>query len=246
MAVDGIHMPEHIAVIMDGNGRWATARGLPRIAGHQAGARAVRSVVESARKNGIKILTLFAFSSENWRRPRAEVRMLMDLLRRTIGREIAALEANGVRLNFVGARHQFSPAMRNTMIEAEARTAANRALELVVAIDYGGRWDIVQAARAAARACAAGELAPEAIDEAGFARYLSLSRFPQPDLFIRTGGERRISNFLLWDLAYCELYFTDLLWPEFDGQALRAAIAWYARRDRRFGRLSPDAAAKSS
>lgn len=230
--------PEHIAIIMDGNGRWANARGLPRAAGHRAGAKAARAAVESASEGGVKILTLFAFSSENWNRPRAEVRVLMDLFRRTIRREVGALADNGVRLRFVGSRARFSQRLLDEMTEAESRTADNRALELLVAVDYGGRWDIVQAARAAARACAVGELDPEAIDERLFGEYLSLGQFPQPDLFIRTGGEWRISNFLLWDLAYCELYFTDQLWPDFDARSMQDAIAWYGNRERRFGRVS--------
>ena len=231
-------VPEHVAIIMDGNGRWASERGLPRGAGHRTGAQNARAIVEGAAANGVKVLTLFAFSSENWQRPKAEVRVLLNLFRRTIRRQIQALDDNGVRLNFVGSRARFTRSLCSEMDAAERRTQHNETLDLVVALDYGGRWDIVQAAQRVARACAAGELSPAAVDQACFSRYLSLDRFVQPDLFIRTGGERRISNFLLWDLAYSELYFTDTLWPEFTGERFVEALSWYARRDRRFGGLS--------
>lgn len=237
--------PRHLAVIMDGNGRWASARGWPRAAGHRAGAQAARSIVENARKHRIKVLTLFAFSSENWQRPKAEVRVLLDLFRRTIRREIADLKANGVRLHFIGKRSQFSRSLQADMHEAERETAGNDVLDLLVAVDYGGRWDIVRAARALALECAQGKLDPAAIDEGQLARHLSLNDFGQPDLFVRTGGERRISNFLLWDLAYSELFFTDTLWPDFDAGALDEAVAWYGKRERRFGRLEPGAASGS-
>lgn len=230
-------VPEHVAIIMDGNGRWASHRGRPRAVGHRAGAQAARAIVESARVQGVKTLTLFAFSSENWQRPRAEVRVLLDLFRRTIRREIDAMHENGVRLHFIGQRSHFSEALQREMREAEDRTRDNTAIKLVIAIDYGGRWDLVQAARRAAEDCQAGLLAPEALDETCFARYTQLAGFRAPDLFIRTGGERRVSNFLLWDLAYSELYFSDELWPDFDGQSLADAIQWFGRRQRRFGRL---------
>ncbi|GAB3683406.1 polyprenyl diphosphate synthase [Salinisphaera aquimarina] len=229
--------PRHVAVIMDGNGRWANARGLPRAAGHRAGAKSARSIVENAQRNGVKVLTLFAFSSENWQRPRAEVRVLLDLFRRTIGREIDALHDNGVRLSFIGDRSRFSKALQSDMRDAEARTQNNATLDLVIAVDYGGRWDMVQAARACAQACLDDDLTPETITAEAMAQHLSLHRFGEPDLFIRTGGERRISNFLLWDLAYSELYFTDRLWPDFDAESLRDALDWFAQRERRFGRL---------
>ncbi len=240
-----MQVPRHLAVIMDGNGRWASARGRPRTVGHRAGAQAARSIVENARKHGIKVLTLFAFSSENWQRPKAEVRVLLDLFRRTIRREVADLKANGVRLHFIGERSQFSRSLQADMLNAERETATNDALQLLVAVDYGGRWDIVRAARALAMDCAQGVLDPDAIDEACFARQLSLSDFGPPDLFVRTGGERRISNFLLWDLAYSELYFADTLWPDFDAGALDEAVAWYGKRQRRFGRLEPGAVSGS-
>jgi len=235
-------MPEHIAIIMDGNGRWASRRGLLRASGHRAGAKSARGVVESARKNDVKVLTLFAFSSENWQRPRAEVQILMTLFRRTLRRQLPDLVANGVRLSFIGERSRLSAALRTDMADAESRTRDNDVLDLVIALDYGGRWDIAQAARALADACDRGDLAPGDIDEKAIGQQMSLCRFGQPDLFIRTGGERRVSNFLLWDLAYSELYFTDCLWPDFDARALRDAIEWYAQRERRFGGL-PAAAA---
>jgi len=227
----------HVAIIMDGNGRWAGARGKPRAAGHKAGAQATRSVVESARKAGVKTLTLFAFSSENWRRPRAEVRLLLDLFRRTIRREVASLDDNGVRLSFIGARNHFSTALQADMRDAEERTSNNEALDLVIAVDYGGRWDVAQAAREIARECVSGELDPDDIDEQRLGLHLSLARHPSPDLFIRTGGERRISNFLLWDLAYSELYFSDRLWPDFGAAEFADALAWFGQRERRFGQL---------
>lgn len=228
----------HVAIIMDGNGRWASGRGQPRAAGHRAGAKTVRRIVESTHDLGIRKLTLFAFSSENWRRPRAEVRVLLDLFLRTLRRELADLNANNVRLHFIGSRSRFSPAIQRTMSAAEHETQANEGLQLVVAVDYGGRWDVVQAARSLAGRCARGEIEAEAVDEALFAQHMTLHGVGEPDLFIRTGGERRLSNFLLWDLAYSELYFTDTLWPDFDVETLSRAMAWYAGRDRRYGRVS--------
>ena len=226
---------------MDGNGRWANARSAARRRS-SGGARAARAIVESARETGIRVLTVFAFSSENWQRPRAEVRLLLDLFRRTIQRELGSLHDNNVRLSFIGERDHFSAGLQRAMETAETRTRDNDGLDLVVAVDFGGRWDVVRAAREMARDCAAGRLDPDGITEAVFGRYRSLAHVREPDLFIRTGGERRISNFLLWDLAYSELYFTDRLWPDFDREALEEAIDWYARRERRFGRL-PEAAA---
>lgn len=231
-------VPQHLAIIMDGNGRWASARGLPRAAGHRAGAKAARQVVESAQKLGIRTLTLFAFSSENWQRPKAEVHVLLDLFLRTIRRELADLKRNNVQLCFIGSRRRFAAALQQQMTDAERETAANDGLRLVVAVDYGGRWDVVQAARALADDCVRGELAVDAIDESQLARHLSMAPHGAPDLFIRTGGERRLSNFLLWDLAYSELYFTDALWPDFDAAALHQAVDWFGARERRFGRLS--------
>lgn len=233
----GGRVPRHVAIVMDGNGRWAQARGRPRTAGHWAGARATRAVVESAHRMGIEVLTLFAFSSENWQRPPAEVRVLLDLFLRTIRKEAPDLRANGVRLRFIGSRSRFPEALQRGMRRAEQLTAANATLELLIAVDYGGRWDILQAVRRLGDEVAAGRLAPDDIDEALFSRHMSLGAYPPPDLFIRTGRERRLSNFLLWDMAYTEMYFSDILWPDFDGEALAEAVAWFGGRERRFGRV---------
>lgn len=222
---------------MDGNGRWAAKRGKPRTRGHAAGAKAARTLVEAALSRGIEVLTLFAFSSENWRRPTHEVRVIMDLLLHNVRRQAPEMRANGVRLRFIGERGQFSDALQRNMARAERLTARNAKLELLVAIDYGGRWDIAQAARKLAGDCAQGRLQPEHIDEHKMAAAMSLAEFPAPDLFIRTGGERRVSNFLLWDLAYTELYFCDTLWPDFRADDLALAVDWYRRRERRFGGL---------
>ena len=229
-------LPAHVAIIMDGNGRWARSRGRPRAAGHQAGFRATRSIVECAARRGIGALTLFAFSSENWRRPQTEVGLLMDLFLRALKSEVDSLHDNGVRIRFIGERSAFQAKLRAQMEAAERRTEANDGLELAIAVNYGGRWDIVEAARAVAREVAAGRLDAEAIDVDAFARHVSLSGVSDPDLFIRTGGEKRISNYLLWHLAYTELFFTDVLWPDFDDAALGDALEFYAGRQRRFGR----------
>ena len=229
-------LPAHVAIIMDGNGRWARRRGRPRAAGHQAGFRATRRIVECAGRRGIGALTLFAFSSENWRRPETEVGLLMDLFLRALRSEVDNLDDNGVRIRFIGERSAFQAKLRAQMEAAERRTEANDGLELAIAVNYGGRWDIVSAARAVAREVAAGRLDPEAIDVDAFARHVSLSGITDPDLFIRTGGEKRISNYLLWHLAYTELFFTDVLWPDFDDEELGRALAFYAGRQRRFGR----------
>lgn len=234
--------PEHVAVIMDGNGRWASARGLPRAAGHRAGAQIAHDIVEAASRAGVGTLTLFAFSSENWKRPWPEVRLLMDLLRRTIRKELASLDANNVRMQFIGDRTRFSAALANEMQSAEQRTVGNTGLRLLIAVDYGGRWDIVRRAREIAAACVSGRLDVESITEEQFKHGLSLGPFGPPDLFIRTGGERRISNFLLWDLAYSELYFSDVLWPDFGPDQFYEALDWYAERERRFGSLVAPAA----
>ncbi|ROR32218.1 polyprenyl diphosphate synthase [Inmirania thermothiophila] len=239
----GARLPRHIAIVMDGNGRWAQRRGLPRTAGHRAGVEAVRRTVEGCRRRGIAVLTLFAFSSENWRRPRAEVRVLMDLFTQTLGSEVARLHEHGIRVRFVGERRDFGPALHRRMAEAEELTRDNRAMDLVLAVGYGGRWDIAQAARRIAAEAADGRLDPSAVDEEAVAGRLSLAGLPDPDLFIRTGGERRISNFLLWHLAYTELHFTDTLWPDFDEGDLEAALADYAGRQRRFGRTGEQAEA---
>jgi undecaprenyl diphosphate synthase len=231
-------VPRHVAVIMDGNGRWAEQRSLPRAAGHRAGAKAVRSTVEESVRRGVAALTLFAFSSENWRRPADEVGVLMQLFLESLDREVAELDANGVRLRFIGDRARLAPALVERMAAAEARTAGRERLDLVVAVAYGGRWDLAQAARSLAADAAGGRLEPAAIDEEMLAARLATAGRSAPDLFIRTGGERRISNFLLWDLAYTELWFTDTLWPDFDEAGFAAALADYAGRQRRFGRTA--------
>ena len=232
------HLPQHIAIIMDGNGRWAKKRLMPRFAGHKAGVEAVRGVVECCAKKGVKVLTLFAFSSENWRRPAKEVGLLMDLLHTALGREVKRLKENNVRLRFIGDRSAFSEKLQSRLYEGEEETRHNTGLTLVVAVNYGGMWDIAHAARLIARRVQEGQVDVKEIDEELFTNYLSLNDLPDPDLFIRTGGEMRISNFLLWQLAYAELYFTDTLWPDFNEQTLDEALASFASRQRRFGRTS--------
>ena len=228
-------LPEHVAIIMDGNGRWARRRHLPRIAGHRAGVEAVRGVVKACVRKGIRVLTLFAFSSENWRRPETEVSLLMDLLLTSLKREVNSLHKNNVRLTFIGDRSAFHGSLSSAMVEAEALTAGNTGLTLVVAVNYGGRWDVVQAAQRVARMVADGRLRAEDVNAGTIESLLSLRGVPEPDLFVRTGGEQRISNLLLWHLAYTELYFTDTLWPDFDDRAFDDALASFARRQRRFG-----------
>jgi undecaprenyl diphosphate synthase len=228
-------LPRHIAVIMDGNGRWAQQRHRPRLIGHRAGARAVRTSVEFCLDRGVQALTLFAFSSENWNRPAEEVGGLMKLFLGALEREVDELHRLGARLRFIGERGRFEGALLQRMQAAEALTAGNTRLHLNIAASYGGRQDIVQAARALAMEVAAGRLQPEAIDEATLAARLALADLPAPDLFIRTGGELRISNFLLWQLAYTELWFTDTLWPDVDASTLQRALDDYAGRERRFG-----------
>ena len=228
-------LPVHVAIIMDGNGRWAQARSRPRHSGHREGVKAVRRIVEAAGERGLRYLTLFAFSSENWRRPAEEVGTLMSLFVEALQREIDDLHRNGVKLRFVGALEQLSPKLRERMRAAEELTARNEGLTLIVAVAYGGRWDIVHAARRLAGRVRDGDLDPEAIDESRFAGALSLAGVPDPDLLIRTGGEQRISNFLLWNLAYAELWFSDSYWPDFDAAALDRALAFYSARQRRYG-----------
>jgi undecaprenyl diphosphate synthase len=231
-------LPRHIAIIMDGNGRWARARLLPRYVGHREGVKAVRRTVEACLEKNIKALTLFAFSSENWRRPSEEVSLIMDLFMHALKKEVVALNRNGVRLRFIGERAAFSDNLRALIAAAEEETSGNSDLDLVIAANYGGQWDITRAVQALAERLASGELQPQDITPAVLAAEVCLSDLPPPDLFIRTGGEQRISNFLLWQLAYTELYFTDLLWPAFDGSTLDEALSWYANRQRRFGRTS--------
>ena len=229
-------LPRHVAIIMDGNGRWANARLLPRVAGHRAGVEAVRGIVQSCSRKGIEVLTLFAFSSENWRRPREEVSLLMDLLLTALQREVRKLHENEVRLRVIGDHKKFPRKLSNRIQDAEALTRNNRGLTLVIAVNYGGRWDITQAVKKITRKIENGQLQSTEIDEELLCSHLSLADLAEPDLFIRTGGEQRISNFLLWQLAYTELYFTDILWPDFDAAAFDEALNSFAGRQRRFGR----------
>ncbi len=228
-------VPRHVAVIMDGNGRWAARRALPRHLGHRAGIKAVRATVEGCAKRGVEALTLFAFSSENWRRPADEVTRLLELFVEALDGEIDELNRHGIRLHFIGDFGQLKPDVYARLRDGERRTAANERMVLHVALSYGGRWDIVQAARQLAEQAVRGELAPTGIDEESFGNALSLGTAPDPDLFIRTGGEHRISNFLLWNLAYTELYFCDTLWPDFADADLEKAFRHFAGRERRFG-----------
>jgi len=229
-------VPRHIAIIMDGNGRWARQRGLPRFAGHQRGVEAVRGMVRACTDRGVGYLTLFAFSSENWRRPAEEVALLMQLFIAALTNEVRKLHRNGARLRVIGDTRRFDPKIQSLIAAAEHLTAENRGLTLTIAANYGGRWDILQALERLCReqpgVVAAG------LSEAQLAPHLSMAFAPEPDLFIRTGGEQRVSNFLLWQLAYTELYFTDKLWPDFDAETLDTAFAWYRGRERRFGRTS--------
>jgi undecaprenyl diphosphate synthase len=227
--------PRHVAVIMDGNGRWAKKRGLPRSAGHKKGADSVRVLLESAKDAGVEYITLFSFSSENWRRPEEEVGYLMRLMRYYLDSEIDRLHANGVRVRFIGDRSRLDREFVTLIETAEARTRDNTGQALIIALDYGSRREIVHAARRLAEEARAGRLDPEAIDEALFARHLFTDGIPDPDLIIRTSGEQRISNFLLWQSAYAELVFIDTLWPDFSKRDLEAAIDEYNRRERRFG-----------
>ncbi|MBU1235338.1 MAG: di-trans,poly-cis-decaprenylcistransferase [Gammaproteobacteria bacterium] len=228
-------VPRHVAIIMDGNGRWARKRFLPRVAGHKRGVDVLRRVVQACVERRIEYLTVFAFSSENWRRPPDEVSFLMNLFMSALGEEVARLHENGISLRVVGDLSRFEPRLRELIEAGERKTAGNKRLTLTVAANYGGRWDILQACNQLAR------IRPERLgqwEEADLAPYLATAHLPEPDLFIRTGGEQRISNFMIWQLAYSELYFTDRLWPDFDARALDAAIASYRRRERRFGRTS--------
>ena len=238
-------VPRHVAIIMDGNGRWATERRLPRVAGHTRGVDAVRATVESCARRGVEYVTLFAFSSENWRRPTEEVSFLMRLFVTALEREVARLHANGIRLRVVGDLSMFNERIQDLIRRAETRTARNTRLTLTIAANYGGRWDILQATRKLVEeAAAAGQPVP--VTEDTLAQHLAMAYAPEPDLFIRTGGEQRVSNFLLWQLAYAEFYFTDTFWPDFDAEALNRAIASYAERERRFGRTSAQVVAQNA
>jgi undecaprenyl diphosphate synthase len=230
--------PLHVAIIMDGNGRWATARGLPRTAGHRQGAEAVRRTVRGAGELGIRYLTLFGFSSENWKRPPSEVSDLMGLLRLYLRHEIAELARNGARLRVIGERSGLARDIVELIEHAERLTASNTKIDLNIALNYGSRDEIVRAARTLAEAALRGEIKPDDIDETRFARALMTDGIPDPDLLIRTSGEQRISNFLLWQSAYAELMFTDVLWPDFGKAHLEAAIAEYAKRERRYGAIA--------
>lgn len=224
-------LPQHIAIVMDGNGRWAKSRHMPRISGHRAGAKAIQKVIKHCGKRGIKALSIFAFSSENWGRPQKEVDALMKLFLETLRKETDQLAKHKVRMRIIGDRSRFSQDLQREIIIAEQKTAHNTDLNLTIAANYSGRWDITQAMQRIAQ----DQIAPEKIDETVIARYLSLADLPDPDLFIRTGGELRISNFFLWQTAYCELYFSDLMWPQFDEQEIDKALEFFATRERRFG-----------
>ena len=230
----GTDVPRHIAIIMDGNGRWAKRRLMPRVAGHRKGVEALRGVIRACAERGVSHLTVFAFSSENWRRPQEEVTLLMELFMRALENEVAKLHENGIRFRVIGNLSGFSERIQALIRDAEALTRDNPRLTFTVAANYGGRWDIVQAVK---KLMLSG-VSAGAINEATLAEQLSMADAPEPDLFIRTGGEQRISNFLMWQLAYTELYFTDALWPDFDAAALDEAIASYRTRERRFGRTS--------
>lgn len=233
-------LPQHVAIVMDGNGRWARQRSRPRHMGHQAGARTAREVVFACSEMGIPALTLFAFSSENWRRPAGEIRRLMELFRRAVKQAVPRLHENDVRIRFLGDPEPFPADLRERMRETELLTADNSGLRLNIAAGFGGRWDIVNATRHLAAEVQAGRLHPSQIDEERLAEALSLAGIGDPDLFIRTGGERRISNFFLWDLAYTELYFSERLWPDFGADALKEAVADFAERERRYGGIGTD------
>jgi len=230
--------PGHIAIVMDGNGRWAKKRNRPRSMGHQAGVKALRETIKHCVRLGVTTLTVFAFSSENWNRPDSEISRLMELFLRALDKEVAELHKNEVCVRFIGDLSAFNTAIQTKMSEAQILTAGNQRLVVNVAVNYGGRWDITQAAKRLAGAVLEGNLSLNEIDEPQFANFLTLAESPDPDLFIRTGGEMRISNFLLWQSAYTEIYFTPVLWPDFDKQSLDQAIAAFQSRERRFGRTS--------
>ena len=236
--------PRHIAIIMDGNGRWAQKRLMPRIMGHHAGVKAVRKIVEYCAKENIEVLSLFAFSSENWRRPKDEVSLLMELFMSTLQSEVDKLDKNNIRLKIIGDKSAFNEKLQDRIRAAEAQTANNSGLTLLIAANYGGRWDIANALKQIVTDIKAGIIAEQAISEQLIDQYLQTAGLPEPDLFIRTGGEERVSNFLLWQLAYTEFYFTDALWPDFDQDSLQGAIASFKSRQRRFGRTGEQMADK--
>jgi undecaprenyl diphosphate synthase len=228
-------IPRHVAIIMDGNGRWAESRNLPRVAGHRAGVETVRNIVKLSGEYGVEALTLFAFSSENWRRPKKEVSLLMELFLTALDREVGKLHNNNVQLRVIGHKAGFPAKLQRRIVDAERLTADNTGLKLSIAANYGGHWDMAEAAKALARQVARGELDPDAITPEHIGEQIALNDLPEPDLFIRTGGEQRISNFLIWQLAYTELYFTDTLWPDFDAEPYLEALHSFATRQRRFG-----------
>ena len=230
--------PRHIAIIMDGNGRWAQKRFMPRAIGHRAGVKTVKKITEYCAKSSVEVLTLFAFSSENWRRPESEVKLLMALFMSSLQREIDKLHTNNIRLRFIGDRSAFPESLQKKMIESEIQTQANTALTLVIAVNYGGHWDMCQAFKKIAENIATGALDKQDINEQLIEQHLSTAGLPDPYLFIRTGGEQRVSNFLLWQLAYTEMYFTTTLWPDFDQNSLEDAIKSFKGRQRRFGHTS--------
>ncbi len=229
-------LPQHVAVVMDGNGRWANKRHLPRVAGHKAGVNATRKIVENCAKNNIRALTIFAFSSENWNRPEAEVSSIMALFISTITAEVKKLHTKNVCVQFIGDRRRFSEKLQGSINESEVLTKNNTGLRLNIAANYGGRWDIVNACKSLIDEMQNNKKTIQEVDEDLFNSFMSLSDIPEPDLFIRTGGEQRISNFLIWQLAYSELYFVDTLWPDFSDQDFEAALSWFAGRQRRFGK----------
>ena len=231
-------VPRHVAVIMDGNGRWAKSRGQSRVMGHKKGAESVRQIIRSCGDQGVEYLTLFAFSSENWKRPTREVKLLMELFISVLEKDIDALVENGVRLRVIGDLERFGKRINKLIKKAEMRTASNDRMHLMIAANYGGRWDIAQACKRLVEMSRSGEISPDDIDEDLFGHFLITDEIPDPDLFIRTGGEKRISNFLIWQLAYSELYFTDVLWPDFSKDNFIDALEWFASRERRFGKTS--------
>ncbi|MEO8673075.1 MAG: polyprenyl diphosphate synthase [Tahibacter sp.] len=237
-----MRQPRHVAIVMDGNGRWAQQRHRPRTFGHHAGQKAVRGAIEFCVRRGILALTLFAFSSENWQRPPTEVSALMELFLKALDREVNELHGHGVQIRFIGELAAFAPELRQRMHAAMDKTRENRTLHLNIAVNYGGRWDIAQAARQLAGRAARGEISADQITEQSISEALSLADLPAIDLFIRTGGERRISNFLLWQIAYAELYFSEVLWPDFDDAAFDVALSDFARRERRYGKTGAQVA----
>lgn len=232
------HPPRHVAIIMDGNGRWATNNGSNRFSGHRAGVKSARTVVETCAEVGVEVLTLFAFSSENWSRPVQEVNALMRLFVEVLQREVDALHENGIRLVFIGDRRQLPTILQKRMEDAEAKTFGNKRMTLILAVAFGGRWDITQAVKRISAKVKSGDLDAADIDESVVTRHMSLTGFDDPDLLIRTGGERRVSNFLLWNFAYSEIYFTETLWPDFSAADLRDAFQFFGQRQRRFGGVS--------